>query len=139
MEGGRESFQDLGEAGGWDFIRMAQVEMIGRADLIAFEFVVPEALLPAFRIHNADLNRRGEFAQLWIGGEGGDQLTGIGGAVGFEEKKSVGFMPVIEKDGSQFFAGAAADAAATDRGDGCGQLPEELGINPCILIIIEND
>lgn len=104
MEGGRECFQDLGKAGGWDFIGVAEVEMIGRADLIAFEFVVPEALLPAFRIHNADLNGGGEIAQLRIGGEGGDQLTGIRGAVGFEEKKSVGFMPVIEKDGSQLFA-----------------------------------
>ena len=133
---GLEGFFDGCEAFRRDDVG-ARDEKMGRgADLVAFEGVVPEAALPALTVDDRELNRRGEAFEIFVEGEGLEELLGIRGSVGLEEKHASG--PVLEllQCGEEFVPRPAANTIAVQRGDFVDDPAEPLGIDAGILIIV---
>ena len=71
----------------------ARDEKMGRGvDLVALEGVVPEAALPALTVDNRELEWPGEAFEIFVEGNGLEELLGVGGAVGLDEEDAVGFV-----------------------------------------------
>ena len=116
----------------------ARDEKMGRgADLLAFEGVVPEAALPALTVDDRELNRRGEAFEVLVEGEGLEELLGIRGSVGLEEKHAAG--PVLElfQGREEFVPRPAANTIAVQRGDFVDDPAEPLGVDAGVLIVVD--
>ena len=79
---GVEGFFHGCEAFRRDDVGARDEKMGGRADLFPFNGIVPEAALPALTIDDRELNRRGEAFEVFVEGEGLEELLGVRGAVG---------------------------------------------------------
>jgi hypothetical protein len=87
-------------------------KMGGGADLIAFEGVVPEAMLPALAVDDRELNGGSESLEVLVKGEGLEELLGVCGAVGLDQKHAT--VQVLEslQCREEFVARPAADTIA---------------------------
>ena len=116
----------------------ARNEKMGRgADLVAFESVVPEAALPALTVDDRELNRRSEAFEIFVEGEGFEELLGIRGAVGLEEKNAAGSVLELLQRREEFVARPAADTIAIQRGDFVNDSTEPLGVDSGVLVVID--
>ena len=134
---GVEGFLHGREAFGRDDVGARDEKMRRGADLVAFEGVVPEAALPALTVDDRELNRRGEAFEVLVEGEGLEELLGIRGSVGLEEKHAAG--PVLEllQCREEFVARPAADTIAIQRGDFVNDSTEPLGVDSGVLVVID--
>lgn len=116
----------------------ARDEKVGRgADLLAFEGVVPEAALPALTVDDRELNRRGEAFEVLVEGEGLEELLGVRGAVGLEEKHATGSVLELLQRREEFVARPAADTIAIQRGYFVNDSTEPLGVDSGVLVVID--
>jgi hypothetical protein len=116
----------------------ARDEKMGRGvDLVALEGVVPEAALPALTVDDRELNRRGEAFEVFVEGEGLEELLGVRGAVGLDEKHAAG--PVLElfQCREEFVARPAADTITIQRGNFVNDSTEPLGVDSGVLVVID--
>ncbi len=116
----------------------ARDEKMGRgADLLAFEGIVPEAALPALTVDDRELNRRGEAFEVFVEGEGLEELLGISGSVGLEKKHAAGAVLELLQRREEFIARPAANTIAVQRCDFVDDPAEPLGVDAGVLIVID--
>ena len=114
---GVEGFFHGCEAFRRDDVGARDEKMGGRADLFPFKGIVPEAALPALTIDDRELNRRGEAFEVLVEGKGLEELLGIRGSVGLEEKHASGPMLELFQGREEFIARPAANTIAVQRCD----------------------
>ena len=116
----------------------ARDEKMGRGvDLVALEGVVPEAALPALTIDDRELNRRGEAFEVLVEGKGFEELLGIRGSVGLEEKHAAGPVLKLLQRREEVIARSTADTITIQRGDFVNDSPEPLGVDAGVLVIVD--
>ena len=134
---GVEGFFDGREAFRGDDVG-ARDEKMGRgADLLAFEGIVPEAALPTLTVDDRKLNGRSEAFEVLVECKGFEELLGIGGSVGLEEKHAAG--PVLElfQGREEFIARPAANTIAVQRCDFVDDPAEPLGVDAGVLVVVD--
>ena len=134
---GVEGFFHGCEAFRRDDVGARDEKMGGRADLFPFNGIVPEAALPALTIDDRELNRRGEAFEVFVEGEGLEELLGVRGAVGLEEKHATGSVLELLQRREEFVARPAADTITIQRGNFVNDSAEPLGVDSGVLIVVD--
>ena len=111
--------------------------MGGRADLLAFEGIVPEAALPTLTVDDRELNRRGEAFEVLVEGKGLEELLGIGGSVGLEKKHAAGAVLELLQRREKFVARPATDTIPIQCGDFVNDSPEPLAVDAGVLVVVD--